>query len=31
MKGLLEKMPVIIVDKDVGVLGAEEFAVRHIK
>jgi len=31
MKTLLEKMPIFIVDQDVGILGAEEFVVRHIK
>ena len=31
MKKLLAKMPIIIVDKDIGMLGAEEYVVRHIK
>ena len=31
MRPLLEKMPIYIVDKDIGSLGAEEFVVRYIK
>lgn len=31
MRGLLEKMPVYIVDQDVGALGAEEFVCRKVK
>ncbi len=31
MKGLLQDIPIIIVEHDVGPLGAEEFAIRHIK
>jgi hypothetical protein len=30
MKGLLEKMPLIIVDAEIGILGAEEYVVRLI-
>lgn len=31
MRELLEKMPVYIVDEEIGALGAEEFACRKIK